>query len=63
MLGFDKATYLLLLFSFIFSVRLSNRLWGSDVFFLFPIFGIHKYIIHFCIMPVSNSLYCYILFY
>ena len=31
MLRFDKATYLLPLFKFILSVRLSNSLWGSDV--------------------------------
>ena len=28
----------------------------------FTIFRIHKHKIHFCIMPLLNSLYCYILF-
>ena len=31
MLGFDKATYLSLLFKSILPVRLGNSLWGSDV--------------------------------
>ena len=31
MLRLDKATYLSLLFKFIFPERLSNSLWGSDV--------------------------------
>ena len=31
MLRFDKARYLLLLFKFILSERLSNSLWKSDV--------------------------------
>ena len=37
MLSFNKATYLLLLFKFILSKRLSNSLYGSDVL-LFPEF-------------------------
>ena len=37
MLRFDEATFISLLFNFIFSQRLSSSLWGSDVL-LFPEF-------------------------
>ena len=40
MLRFDKTTYLLLLFKFILSVRLSNSLWGSDVPLLLQLINI-----------------------
>ena len=58
MLRFDKAIYLSFLFKSILSVRLSNLLQGSDVL---TIFRIHKYGICFCIIPLLNSLCCYIL--
>ena len=55
MLRFDKATYLSLLFKFIFSERLSDNLCELDVF---TVFRVHKYSIHFCIITLLNSLYC-----
>ena len=55
---FDKATYLSLLFKFILSARWSNSLRGSDVL---PILEFIKYSVHFCIIPLLNTLYCYIL--
>ena len=48
MLIFDKAIYLSFLRKSILSVR-------------FSIFRTHKYSIHFCIIPLLNSLYCYTL--
>ena len=38
MLGFDKATYLLLFLSFILPEKLSNSLWELDVLIRFPDF-------------------------
>ena len=58
MLRFDKAIYLSFLVKSILSVRLSN----SVRIRCFTIFTIHKYSIHFCIIPLLNSFYCYILF-
>ena len=40
MLRFDNTTYLQLLFEFISSVRLSNSLWGSDVWLFFEFINI-----------------------
>ena len=57
MLRFDRATYLSLLSRLVLSLRLSNSLLGLDVLLFF-----HKYSIHFCIMHLLNSLYCYSLF-
>ena len=57
MLRFDKAINLSFLLKSILSARLSNSLSGC-----FTIFRIHKYSIHFCIIPSLNSLYCYIHF-
>ena len=55
MLRFDKATCLSLLSKFIFSVRFSNSIEDH-------MFRIHKYSIHFSIIPLFNSIYCYIPF-
>ena len=53
---FDNATYLLLLFKFVLSERLSNNIWGSDLL-LFLEF-INKYSLY--IITLLNSLYSYI---
>ena len=55
-LRFYKTTYWSLLFKMIFSVRLSNSLWGLDVF------RIQKCSIHLFIILLLNSLNCYIHF-
>ena len=59
MLRFYKAIYLYFLLKSILSVRLRNRLWGSDIL-LFSEFT--NIIFNFCIIPLLNSLYFYILF-
>ena len=59
MLRFYKAIYLSFLLKSILSVRLRNRLWGSDIL-LFSEFT--NIIFNFCIIPLLNSLYFYILF-
>ena len=59
MLRFDKVIYLSFPLKSILYVRLSNSLMR---FRCFTIFRIHKYSIHFCIIPLLNSLYCYTLF-
>ena len=51
MLRFDKAIFLSFLLKSVLSIRLSIR--------CFTILRIHKYSIHFCIIPLLNSLYCH----
>ena len=59
MLRFYRAIYLSFLLKSILSVRLRNRLWGSDIL-LFSEFT--NIVFNFCIIPLLNSLYFYILF-
>ena len=56
MLRFDKAMYLSFLCKPISSVKLSIVYKVK----CFTNFRIHKFSIHFCIIPLLSSLYCYI---